>query len=138
MVKYENLDGALRAAHFGVLYCYVAPSLQDGWLAEGSPQLRWYEKLVPIDRAGCCNFLREVGADTPFALVAIGYGFTIFVAHNRAEFSERRELVRPWVESLVQSYVADGVICPKTFTFQTTRELAEGTWNSKGSGVGQE
>jgi hypothetical protein len=118
MAKYRTLEEALRAADYGVLYCYVAPSLRDGWLPErGGPQLRWYEKLVSIERSESAGFLREAGADQPFAFVAVGHGFTIFVARNAAELSEKRESVRPWVESLVQSYVADGVISPQTYRF---------------------
>ena len=124
MADYRSLADALRAADYGVLYTYVAPSLQHGWLGQtGVPALQWYEKLEPINRLGSAAFLTEIGADEQFAFVAVGQGFVIFVAHSPAELSKERELVRPWVESLIQSYVADGLVNPKTYVFPSERGL---------------
>jgi hypothetical protein len=114
---YHSLADALKAADYGILYVYVSSCGQKGWLSQAQlVDLEWYEKLVSVDRDESAGFVREVGADEPGAIAAIAHGFVAFSARSVEEFIERRTLVRPWVESLVLSYVKDGVIDPGTYS----------------------
>jgi hypothetical protein len=113
---FNSLEDALVAADYGILYAYVASSKQEGWLPFAKPPaLRWYEKLVLLDRDRSRDFLREAGADEPFAFLAVGLGFVVFVARNPDDLEDMRDLTRPWIEKMIQSFVEDGTLDPKTY-----------------------
>jgi len=115
--KFQGLREALRAADYGMLYIYVSPSLREGWLAEQQlPELKWYEKIVHVDRQESHGFLEDVAIDEPYALVAVAHGMVAFTAQCMDELLENMDLVRPWVEALIESYVRDGAIDPKTYS----------------------
>jgi hypothetical protein len=115
---FKNLEDAIKFAGHGTLYIYVAPNLHEGWLKSARiPQLRWYEKLIHVDRSSSSGFLQEIGADEDFPLIAIGQSFVLFTAHNETELLEQMNLTRPWVETFIRSDVNDGLINPATFRF---------------------
>src|SRR4051812_35966683 len=96
---YHSLLEALRAAHYGILYAYVSPSLEEGWLSKAQlPDLQWYEKLVLLDRSQNREFLRQIGADDQYVFIAIGHGFVIFTANSPEELSKQDALTRSWMQ----------------------------------------
>ena len=115
-VKYTSLADAYRAADLGLLHVYVAPSLGEGWLGTiERPPLKWYEKIVLVDRKESRGFLDEAEANEPFALIAIFAGFIAFVARGGDEYFEERETVEFFVEAVVQKNVDRGLIHPSTY-----------------------
>lgn len=109
--KYHDLKSALWDAEYGVLYLYVAPSLQEGWFAGATmPPLEWYERLALVDRQSSQLFLREVGADEPYAFLAVGHGFVLAQARNAVELRDAVAAVRRFVTPINSHLIKIGMI----------------------------
>jgi len=109
--KVLQLADAYKAADIGTVYFYVAASLEQGWLARAQlSDLMWYEKLVLVDREESQGFLRQAGSHEDFALIGISQGFILFRARNAVELADGIRITRPWVETVIRSWIEDGTI----------------------------
>lgn len=111
---FSSLVDALKAAGYGVLYVYVSPSLEQGWITK-SPllPLQWNEKLVLVDQQESRGFLREVGSDARFALVALGHGFIIARANDSEDLERKLPIIRQYVAPINDLMVKRGLVNPK-------------------------
>ena len=114
---FNELDDAIKFPGRGMVYVYVAHDLCEGWLKMREFRVALDERLIHVHRSSSSSFLRQIGADEDFALIAIGQSFVLFIARNETELLEQMGLTRPWVETFIRSDVRDGLIDPTTFRF---------------------